>query len=82
MHELISHELETAIKIMVQAHSYQLLNDSNRPEAPELQLLKADKVFRSKKNAACGVRTIGTLFGHSLVETSIIRTDGHVDSGP
>ena len=56
MHELISHELETAIKIMVQAHSYQLLNDSNRPEAPELQLLKADKVFRSKKNAACGCK--------------------------
>ena len=54
MHELVSHELETAIKFMVQAHSYQPLNDSNRPEAPASQLLNADKGFRSKKNAGCG----------------------------
>ena len=54
MHELVSHELETAIKFMVQAHRYQPLNDSNRPEASASQLLNADKGFRSKKNAGCG----------------------------
>ena len=54
MHALVSHELETAIKFMVQAHRYQPLNDSNRPEASASQLLNAVKGFRSKKNAGCG----------------------------
>ena len=54
MHALVSHELETAIKFMVQAHRYQPLNDSNRPGASASQLLNAVKGFRSKKNAGCG----------------------------
>ena len=82
MHELVSHELETAIKFMVQAHRYQPLNDSNRPEAPASQLLNADKGFRSKRMQDVDVRTIGKLFGHRLVEQSIVRSDGHVDLGP